>query len=178
MLVICTFPNILRTNFNISPCYSGHLACSRSEINEAVLHSRFQVFQLLFCVVGKFSLSQSRKANCLTPGRPPHIRSTSSPSSTEFVKEIFSDLDSIMSSCTTSLLDTCCLATWHTRLWNNRRQKHVQISSLTDSRSEKIKHIIHSGHNLMHRNFVATLHLPAYPMEYPRRLVRSNYYPT
>jgi hypothetical protein len=68
MLVICAFPNIIRTNFNISPCYSGHLACSGSEIIEAVLHSRFQVFQLLFGDDGKFSLSQSRKANCLYSG--------------------------------------------------------------------------------------------------------------
>jgi hypothetical protein len=105
MLVICTFSIILRKNFNISWRYSGHLACSRSEIIEAAFHSRFHVFQLLFGEVGKFSLSRSRKANCLYSGEATRIRSPSSPSSTEFVKKIFSNLDSIMSSCITLLLD-------------------------------------------------------------------------
>lgn len=125
--------------------------------------------------LGNFIFHRAAQRFVSTPGRPPRIRSTSSPSATEFVKKIFSDLDSIMSSSTTLLLDTCCLTTWHTRLWNNPRLKHVQISSVTESSSEKIKHVIYRGHNLMHRDFVPTLNLPTYPMAYPRRLVRSNY---
>jgi len=122
-----------------------------------------------------FSFTQLQSELSLRRGKPPRIRSTSSPTPTEFVNKIFSDLDSIMTSYTTLVLDTCCLATWHTLLWNNPRLKHVQISSVNDSRSEKIKHIIHREHNLMHRDFVLTLHLLAYSMAYPRRFVRSNY---
>jgi hypothetical protein len=92
--------------------------------------------------LGNFLFHRAAKRIVCTPGRPPRIRSTSSLSFTKFVKKIFSDLDSIMSSCTTLLMDTCCLTTWHTRLWNNPRLKHIQISTVTDSTSEKIKHII------------------------------------
>ena len=65
ILVVCTFPKIPRTNFSFSPCYSVHLSSSRPEIILAVPDSRFQVFQLLMGGVGKCSLSQCRKANCL-----------------------------------------------------------------------------------------------------------------
>jgi len=63
--------------------------------------------------LGNFLFHRAAKRIVSTLGKPPRIRSTSSPLSTEFVNKIFSDLDSIMSSYTTLVLDTCCLATWH-----------------------------------------------------------------
>lgn len=78
--VICRFPNILRTNFTISPRYSGHLACAWSEIIETVLHRHFQVFQLLFGGVGEIfsftepqsQLSLRRGSHSVSDPRPLH----------------------------------------------------------------------------------------------------------
>jgi hypothetical protein len=89
------------------------------------LSSPWQPFSLLPTTVGRnweilsFTLPQSelsilRGGHPVSDPRPLHRPLNLS-------RRYSQTWDSIMSCCTTLLLDTCCLATWHKLLWNNPR---------------------------------------------------------